>query len=186
MVEQITEPCWAKVNDTLTTKQLDALRHESVILHLRKGSQEIVNCYCDVADPYNPNIDRYRVKWHGENRNVEWKSEDNVIYTGWQLEYEEETIAHIEDIPEDEYYTKQIAKLEYRIENLKRIHDMDQDRLHKTSDYEIQTRFRHEVTGIARNLVDIISIICQDKRVTTILEHFKDFVTNHPANNMDE
>lgn len=186
MAEKFTNHYWVEVNDTLTTNQLDTLRHESVILHLKKDSSQIVNCYCDVVDPYNPNIDRYRVEWHGENRNFAWKTEDNVIYTGSQLFYDGEVIAHIERIPEDAYYTKQIAKLNYTVENLKRIHDMDQERLLKTSDYETQTRFRHEVTGVVRNLVDLISIICQDKRVTTLLELLKDVVTNHQANNMDE
>ena len=177
---------WLEVNDTLTTTQLDALKCEIVRLHLKKNSTQIVNCYCGVDDLYNPNIDRYRIEWHGDHKNYAWKTKDNVIYTGSQLCYDGEPIAHLERIPEDAYYTKQIEKLDNTIKELKRIQETDQDRLWKTSDYETQTLFRQEVTEATRNLVGLASVICSDKRMTTMLEQFKDFVTNHKANYMDE
>lgn len=178
--------CWAEANDTLTTTQLDALKCKIVRLHLKKNSNQIVNCYCNVDDPYNPNIDRYRIEWLGDYKKVAWKTEDSVIYTGSQLCFEGEPIAHLERIPEDTYYTKQIERLNHTIKELKRTQDADQDRLWKTSDYETQTIFRHEVTEATRNLVDLIRVISSDKRMITILEQFKDFVTSHKANHMDE
>ena len=177
---------WVETNDRLTTTKLDALKCEIVRLHLKKNSTHIVNCYCNVDEPYNPNIDRYRIEWLGDYKKIAWKTEDDVIYTGSQLCYDGKPIAQLERIPEDTYYTKQIEKLDNTIKELKQTQDMDQDRLWKTSDYETQTLFRKEVTEATRNLVDLIRVISSDKRTLTMLEQFKDFVTSHKANHMNE